>query len=50
MPAHTITLHPGARSLPSIFTAHPEARPRLRDFFNDHEMPTHHNLDRYLEE
>lgn len=36
MQGHTISLHPGASSLPSIFTARPEARSRLRDFFSSH--------------
>ena len=36
MQSNTITLHTGSSSLPSIFTARPEARSRLRDFFSSH--------------
>ena len=31
-----VSRHPAASSLPSIFTARPEARKRLRDFFSSH--------------
>ena len=36
MQSNTIILHAGSSSLPSIFTARPEARARLRDFFSSH--------------
>ena len=36
MQSNTIILHAGSSSLPSIFTARPEARSRLRDFFSSH--------------
>ena len=36
MQSNTIPLHAGSGSLPSIFTARPEARSRLRDFFSSH--------------
>ncbi len=36
MQSNTILLHAGSGSLPSIFTARPEARSRLRDFFSSH--------------
>ncbi len=36
MQSKTIILHAGSSSLPSIFTARPEARSRLRDFFSSH--------------
>lgn len=36
MQSNTIILHAGSSALPSIFTARPEARTRMRDFFSSH--------------
>ncbi len=36
MQSNMVILHAGSSSLPSVFTARPEARSRLRDFFTSH--------------